>query len=299
MSAPRIRPAHDPDRPAICRFLHDNMSDKFTLAEWDRLFAYRWLREKPDLGRILEDRGEIIGFMGNIYSVRIINDRPEWIVSLSAWYLHKAYRKQGLGRDLMASATENPDMTYTLLNSSARTLHLLPDLGFTVMDDTRYYWTQSGTRQLDVTVPGVTVPGVTVINDWDAVYAGAGERERGYLQDHRALPVRSFLLRVGSRTCLLMCSIVTKKDGRLYYDALYIGDPQLLARNAQAIADALLPDANSVLAVDARFLTNARLDDHARAVTLSVPLSFKTTRLRADQVDNLYTEIQLMNLKLR
>ena len=94
-----------------------------------------------------------------------------------------------------------------------------------------------------------------------------------------------------------MAGKVKKKgDDISYHQLLYADDPGFLARNAVAIAAALLPDETAVMAIDRRLApvqpSNSVIEQIAQ------PRLYKSRRLRPDQIDNLYNEVLLLDQKL-
>lgn len=77
---------------------------------------------------------------------------------------------------------------------------------------------------------------------------------------------------------------------------MYLGDRGLFGRYARAIADSILPAKAAVLSVDRRFVTPGVLPDAVQ--TISVPRFYTAGRMPAEDVDNLYSEIVLLDLKL-
>ena len=77
---------------------------------------------------------------------------------------------------------------------------------------------------------------------------------------------------------------------------MHIGEPGLFAAHAQAVADRLLPPGKAVLAVDRRLLAGHPAD--GRVESIPVARYYKSNRLEPRDVDNLYSELLLLDLKL-
>jgi GNAT superfamily N-acetyltransferase len=281
-----IRPAVAGDIEPICALLHEKMNAKFALERWRRLMTYPWMEDKPDYGRVVEDNGRILGFVGMIYSDRIIEGTRERFVSISSWFLDKSLRGRGLGAGLMAAATDDPQITYTNVTSSDRVLAIVDAVGYRVLDDHRYLWRKRGP------------PGPDLRCEWDAgaIRERIGEDERRLIGDHAGLPVRAALVEAGGRRALMVFSVKQKGEDVTYFDLLHTGDRALLAEHGQALADAILPGGPAVLAADCRFVDGA--PQGAGREALPVPRYFKSTRLAPARIDLLYSELQLLDLKL-
>jgi GNAT superfamily N-acetyltransferase len=282
-----VRPATAADVEAVCRLLHEKMNPRIAPERWRSLMTYRWLADKPDLGRVAVDGGRVAGYVGMVYADRELGGRRERIVNICAWYLDRDYRGRGLGFELMRSATSDPALSYTILTSSARTLPLLGAIGYRVLDAARLLWRRRGPAPagLEVEADGAALPRLL------------DPAARRLLDDHAGLPVRPLLVGAGGEACLVVLSEKLKGDDVAYSDVLHLGNPRLFARLAQAIADRLLPAGKAVLAVDRRLLGGAPAAG-GEVEAIRVPRFFKSARLAPEAIDNLYSELQLLDLKL-
>lgn len=281
-----IRPALAGDIEPICALLHEKMNAKFSHQRWRRLMDYPWMEDKPDFGRVVEDNGRILGFVGMVYADRLIGGARERFVSISSWFLDKSLRGRGLGAGLMAAATEDGQITYTNVTSSDRVLPIVDAVGYRVLDDHRYLWRRKNP-------PG---PGLRCEWDAGAIRGRLGEDEQRLIDDHAGLPVRPALVEAGGRRALMVFSVKRKGQDVTYFDLLHTGDAALLAEHGQALADAVLPDGPAFLAADCRFVDGT--PEGAKREALPVARYFKSTRLAPARIDLLYSELQLLDLKL-
>lgn len=283
---PVIRPARAGDIEPICALLHEKMNAKFSLRRWRRLMDYPWMRDKPDFGRVVEQDGRILGFVAMVYCDRLIEGTSERFVSISSWFLDKSLRGRGLGAGLMAAATEDEQITYTNVTSSDRVLAIVNAVGYRVLDDHRYLWRKRGSPDSDLRC------------QWDAgaIRDQVGGDEQRLIDDHAGLPVRAALVEAGGRRALMFFSVKRKGEDVTYFDLLHTGDGALLAEHGQALADAILPGGPAVLAADCRFAEGP--PEGAEREALAVPRFYKSTRLVPARIDLLYSELQLLDLKL-
>ena len=121
------------------------------------------------------------------------------------------------------------------------------------------------------------------------------DHERTIINDMSSQPLTPFLLRSDGYDNLLFFSIKGKAENIKWYDLMYASDYKHFSAYAQMIADTLLPESPSVLSADGRFVTDpvgATRDE------LPVPRYFKSERVEPHEVDHLYSELQLLDLKL-
>ena len=275
------------DIDAVCDLLHHKMNPQIPVAGWRRLMTYGWLAEKPDLGSVVEDGGRIVGFLGVIYADRQRHGHRFRTGNLTSWYLEKPYRATALGMELLRVATGHGDVVYTSFSSAAKAVPLLRLGGLRPLDSERFIWRRAGEPASG---------GAIVIGAKD-VLPLLDREEKRMLADHAGFAVHPFAIRGPRGDCLVLLSIHEKADNIAYYEALYVGEPEIFALSAQAFADAILPAGPAVLAVDKRFIGNCRVDAETEAIR--VPRYFRPVPgVGAQDIDILYSEIELLDLKL-
>ena len=284
-----VRAATESDIDGICALLHSKMNSKIPLAHWRKLMTYRWLDDKPDYGRIVDADGQVLGFCGMVYSDRLLGSaeagrRTERMVSMSSWYLDRSLRGKGLGRDMLASSIADPMMTYATLTNSPKPLAIQDAVGLRVLEDHRYLWKKKSSRSHDL------------LTDPASIHELVPAHERVVLNDMTSQPVTPFLLRADGCDNLLFFSIKRKAGHVTWYDLMYASDYTHFSVHAQRLADSLLPESPSVLAADGRFVTSPCAN--ATRESLPVPRYFKSERVQPQEVDHLYSELQLLDLKL-
>jgi N-acetylglutamate synthase-like GNAT family acetyltransferase len=283
-----VRLAESRDIQAICSLLHTKMNSKIPMERWRKLMSYEWISEKPDFGRVVESDGEILGFCGMVYADRTLgsDERVERIVSMSSWYLDKTMRGKGLGKAMLKSAIEDPTLTYATLTNSRKPLGIVEALGFRVLEDHRYLWRKQKSA----------VNSINLLHDVTNIKPLVKPFQRKMIDDMVNLPVVPRLLQVDGQQTLLFFSVKRKKDDVLWFDLMYVSDRVLFTRNAQALASVLLTDEPSVLAADGRLVHEP--SSEAEYEPLPVARYFVSQRVEPYELDNLYSELQLLDLKL-
>jgi hypothetical protein len=274
-----VRPARPDDRDDVVELLHSHMSAKIARERWALLFDYPWRpADAPDCGRVLEDGGRIVGYLGATYVDRTIDGRVERICNMSSWYLLRAYRGQGHGRAMALDLTSDPAVTYTDFTATQQVHQmLLAHAGFAILDEERWIVRRSDRA--------------SHIELQDVAPAAAPLSEHAGVRDLRFLEARA-----GAGSCRFAVQVKRKGEGVAYHQLLHADRPELLARHAQAIASALLPADAAVLAMDRRLVPDR--PSGAELEPIAQPRLFKSGRLRRDQIDNLYNEVLLLDQKL-
>ena len=276
---PVLRPARSDDCLEIVELLHTRMNANIPPERWALLLDYPWRPiDAPDCGRVLEDEGHIVGFLGATYVDRLIDGRVLRICNMSSWYLLREYRGKGYGRAMVRDLTADPDVTYTDLTATPQ-VHamLLAHAGFAILDEERWLLRRSANvkRSLAVRDSGTEAP---------------------HLHHHRGFrDLRIIEVATDEGTCTLVLQVKKKQQDIAYHQLLHVDQPSLLARHAEAIATAILPKQPAVLAIDRRLLPIAPAGGEIEVIPQ--PRLFKSRRLRRHQIDNLYNEVLLLDQK--
>jgi hypothetical protein len=277
---PVLRPAQPEDRDEIVELLHTRMNTKIPRERWALLFDYPWRpASAPDCGRVLEHEGTIVGFLGATYVDRLINGVVFRTCNMSSWYLLREYRGQGYGRAMARDLTADPDVTYTDLTATPQ-VHamLLAHAGFAILDDER--WLLRSSEKVK--------PSIAVRNS---------ATEAPQVRDHRGFrDLRIIEIAADDGVCTLVLQVKKKQQDIAYHQVLHVDQSFVLARHAEAIAAAILPEQPAVLAIDRRLLPIAPAGGEIE--TIAQPRLFKSRRLHRDQIDNLYNEVLLLDQKL-
>jgi hypothetical protein len=172
------------------------------------------------------------------------------------------------------------------LTNSRKPLGIVEALGFRVLEDHRYLWRKEK----------AVVTSINLLHDAASIKLLVKPYQREIIDDMANLSVVPMLLQVDGQQTLLFFSIKRKKNDILWFDLMYVSDRVLFTRNAQAVASALLPDEPSILAADGRLVHKP--SSEIEYEPLPVARYFVSQRVEPYELDNLYSELQLLDLKL-
>src|SRR5262245_5002953 len=88
-----IRPATLADAEALAAYCAGALGGSGGAARYRRYFDYRWLADKPDLGVLIEDAGQIRGFIGAIYAHRRVAGQDHTFCNLTSIAVDESHRK--------------------------------------------------------------------------------------------------------------------------------------------------------------------------------------------------------------
>lgn len=285
-----VRPGNHNDIDAICTLLHTKMNPRIPLERWYQLMNYSWTDDKPDFGRVVESDNQVLGYCGMVYADRIVGTteckRKERVVSMSSWYLDKSLRGQGLGRTMLIDCVADPNLTYATLTNSRKPLHIQEKIGFKVLEDHRYLWRRQG--KID--------SALRVIRDVNDIKDSVDADQLKILQDMASLPLTPLLMEAAGQQTLLLLSIKRKAADVTWFDVMHVSDFAHFSSFAQLLANAILETGPYVLAADGRFVVGQQAT--ATVEQLPVPRFYYSHRMEPPEVDNIYSELQLLDLKL-
>jgi predicted N-acetyltransferase YhbS len=253
---------------------------------WNDVLSGRWADPGDTIAVTARDNGTLVGVIGLVKSHRMTSDGRRKIGNLTSWYVLKDYRGQGIGGDIMRKAISRPEETVTNLTSAKGPLELIKRIGFEVLDDQSlcYRPRPSQPNRFEVTHYPLSLGDVLAPQD------------RQILQDHIGLPVYPMAVKTPDGWCVIVVAKHKKHDEYVTWETMYLGQPKLFAQHAHAIAASILPDTGAVLAVDRRFTRDGTEYDYIYYIP--VPRYYTKGRMNPHDIDNLYSEVAMLNMKL-
>jgi len=288
-----IRPAEQTDVDALARFWHENMNSRVPLDRWRSVASPPWYTQPPSHGWIALDGGRIVGAMALVHSTRAIDGRLEKLCNIGSLYVLREYRGRGIARAIARDCSSDESITYFGIDAAPQTRAVLepPEAGYRVLDRERYVWTpRHGREEGDGGFSVRKMPSShCFLNDWTPA-------EQHILEHHLPLGMVPVSARCASGECRLLLWVRNKSSPTLYYEVFYASDYEAFGDLGQQIADHLIPPGTGVLAVDARFYD--RPPPGAEVESLKQARHYKSTRLAPHQIDLLYSEVPLLDLKI-
>lgn len=270
-------------REEVEAFMHASFPRaKWGAEGWTRLLANRWGGAEGEFAVTARDQGVLVGVMGMNDSLRHTPRGPQRYRNLTSWYVLKSHRGIGLGEQLMQCAMADPAVTSTNLTSAKAALPLVDRIGFKILDAQRLVWRQSGAKALPFTLDPLSD-------------AALGAVDKKVLSDHADLNLKPVVVETPDGPLTLVLSVKQKVDAYVTHEVLYVGQPDLLARHAQAVTETLLPEQAAILSVDSRLILGIA---HGTTEAIEVPRFYRGTSMMPAEIDHMYSEIVLMDMKL-
>jgi hypothetical protein len=262
------------DVARVSAFLHEHLDAEVSAERWARAIDVPWSTE---LGYMLLDGEAVVGAQLAWSSERTVGGRPERFCNLGSWCVLPEYRRHSLR--LLRAALADRDCTYTDLTPRPEVVRINERLGFEHLDTTTVLM-----PNLPWPVPGSVSSDPAVLR---ATLTGA-ELQR--YQDHAgAEPARHVVLRKGGRWCYVMFR-VERLRGLPFASILHVSDPDLFARMARPFARHLLLRHRTIATLAEPRVTGRRPWPSV-AISRKPPKMFRSSRLRAADADDLYSEL--------
>lgn len=253
------------------------------------IFEYQWERDEAHCGLILVDGDRTVGFLGMIFSHRMIDDKVEKFCNLTSWYVHKKYRSRAI---FMISALRlMKDYTITDLSPARHVYEIQKNLGFKDLDASGRLLMPVGRRLLQ---PKYAV--TNLMHDTSVIEKKLEAQDLRIFKDHQPYECSHFLMSGRDRYCYIIYTRLKRK--RLAYAHLhYISDSDLFGQAYRDIRKSILSQAKAYfLVIDSRLVKNLKLPVSI-CLPYRAPKQYLSATLKPEQIDNLYSEIVMLNLR--
>lgn len=283
MTAPtgvELRPIMRDDVPLVARFFHQHLNSRLSAAEWASAMVPPWNAASDEHGYLLAADGEVVGANLVYWAEREIDGRPELFCNLAALCVRADHRAHTVR--LLRTALRRRDAHFTDLSPSGNVVEINRRLGFEPLDTTT------------ALVPCVPLPwprGTRLVTGLDEIAGLLTGEDRRVFEDIRgARAARHLVVVRGDEHCYVIYRRDRRKRLPVFASLLHVGNPDvLLATLPRVLAHLLVRDHVLVLLAELRLLGSRR-----PRLSLTIkgrPKMFKSPRLRADQIDDLYSEL--------
>ena len=254
-----------------------------------KIFDYQWQRDETHCGLILVDGDRTVGFLGMIFSRRQINEKMEKFCNLTSWYVHQDYRSRAISMILALHAMK--DYTITDLTPAKNVYTVQNKLGFKDLDAAGRLLLPFGRRLFQAKYSATEL-----IHDLGAIEKKLDGQNLTIFNDHQPYPCFHFLLSGNDRDCYIIYTKLKRK--RIPYVHLhYISDPDLFGIAYRDIRKSILSHAGAYfILIDSRLVKDKKLP-LSICLPYRAPKQYLSATLKPDQIDNLYSELVMLNLR--
>jgi len=254
--------------------------------DWRQLFVDHWKSDEGYFGYILEDEERIVGFLGLIFSRRILNGKEEKFCNITSWVVDEKFRNQSIS--LILPIIKLKDHTLTIHTVSKETYAVARKLGFENLESHLRIIFPLPSFSTLLTFCKVDING----NNFSETLKGQNLQ---IYNDH--LGFKCFHVRIQTHLgeCYLIGIRVYRKK-QAFFQIHHISDSKVFSIFSGRIALSICLHVKTVATiVDERFLqgNSAML---SKAWSLHHPRVYKSGSLMQNDIDLLYSELPVLNI---
>lgn len=276
----QLSPITDADIPAVAAFLHRHLNQRVPAGAWESALRVPWKVDAPNHGYLLRVGDAVVGAYLAFYSERLVDGTPERFCNLGAWCVLPEHRFHG--PRLLKALLAQEGFHFTDLSPSGNVVGINKRLGFQQLDTT---------TALIPNLPLPAMPGrVRIITDRAQLEDTLTGSDLDIYRDHLGTAAaRHLVLSKGDRRCYVIYRRDRRKRLPVFASILYVSDPELFREIGSWFTRHLLRRGVLVTLAELRVVGH-RPPGSVRLVA-GRPKMFRSERLPADQVDNLYSEL--------
>jgi hypothetical protein len=279
-SAVQLEPITGTDVQSVAEFLHAHLNSRVPAANWCAAMTPAW-SDGPNHGFHLRADGAVVGAYLALYSHRTIDGRTEQFCNLAAWCVLEQYRFSSVR--LLKALLAQPGYHFTDFSPSGNVVALNLRLGFVALDTA---------TDLVVNLPWPTRPGRgRVTSNRAAIERTLVGEDLAVFLDHADAPgVKHLLVSNSAGHCHVMFRRDRRKKLPLFASLVHVSNVTVLRQEWRRVARRLLTRRGLPFTLAERRITDFR---PVPSVKLGSPRPkmYRSDRLRADQIDYLYSEL--------
>ncbi len=254
--------------------------------EWRRIFYTPWESSEDYVGYALFDQGNLVGFMGLLFSCRRVNKDTQKFCNITSLIVKKDFRHQTIG--LILKLRELTDYTITNLTPSKSVSEMLKKIGFNVYEE--YFKLFSFSPNI---LSFFNLKRYHVTGDFDSIQKSLSNNDLTLFKDHQLPDCKHLLIYNKNEYCYILYKIFFRKKMKLN-NILYISNMEIFKQNRNWILYQLFKKSRSLVTIIDLRLVNRIPLRFGLKYPLPAPRLFWSKQLHRLEIDNLYTETVLL-----
>lgn len=268
--------------------LQDFNDPYLTEDDWRSIFDYKWDKEEEYCGYGLFDGKEIVGFIGLIFSSRVIEDKTEHFCNMTSLIVKEQYRDYSLF--LIRPILQLKNYTITGITPSGAVYHILKQLGFEELDSRL-----KALLPLKIFKPSRDMDGISLTQDKSLIEKKLKGEVLRIFQDHLPYQCDHLLAYNSDSLCYVIYTRI-EKTKLPYCHIQYISDLSLFSEYSMMIRSEIAKDGRTpFVLVDSRLVKGTKLP-FSYILPFRWRRLYKSSGLKPAQIDNLYSENILLSL---
>jgi len=283
-----VKKVYKDDFEKVYGLLSDFRDPSLEKNQWRQLFINTWGNFEGYCGYGLVARDEIVGFLGTVFSKRYLNGKEYKFCNLSSWIVKPKYRAKSIS--LLWPVLKLKDYTITNLTCAPTLYNLFKKLGFKDLGSFRVIFPPIPPYKLNYGKSKYCI-----IEDQSIINKRLSHNDLLIFNDHINYKCIHIIIAGDNGECYIVATRVRKKGLPFIY-IHYISNlfifTELIYKTALQI---LVKHKSMGIMVDERLLRSQKF---SLAIKNKAPVFkvYKSLSLPPDDIDNLYTELILLNL---
>lgn len=280
-----LRRAKACDFEKIYPLLLEFNNPRLTKDNWRELFVNHWDSQEDYFGYMLIDHAQVVGFLGLIFSDRLINNKIQKFCNITSGIVKKEYRSESLL--LFSSLLKLKDYTVTDFTPSKEVYLILKKFGFKDVE--------TRTR---IIFPLPTIDFLSKCSiefDRNIIKNYLDEKNLKIYCDHLKFKNIYLLIRLGSKNCYAIITKIRRKGfffGRIHY----ISDIAVFSKCIHKVNMKICLHLKVCgLLINEGYLGGNQIK-HSITLKRRYPTMIKSESLEKNNVDTLYSEVLVLNL---
>lgn len=284
-----VKKAQAEDFERIYPLLLEFNNPCLTKDDWRRLFVSHCGTNEGYFGYMLLDQDRVVGFLGLIFSHRLINAKIEKFCNMTSYIIKKEYRGKGLSRLLLSEVVKLKEYTVTTLPPPSKTLRMHIKQGFKELDN-RY--------RVIFPIPSIQVfsDPCSLLFEIEDLKNYFDDVELKVYNDHVLCKCVHLLVKKDEENSYIIAKRIMRR-GLAFIEIHYVSNLPMFIKYIHQISIKIALNLKAWgLLVEERFLKGQKI--RYSIVRRYHPAKlFKSSSLTGDEItDNLYTESLILNV---
>lgn len=283
MSQITIEPVTDNTLAEFASFLHKNLNQSRSSAQWESQLRVHWQDNIPNYGFVLRDKGQIVGGIGAFYKDRIIHERIEKICNITSWCVLDNYRQHSMR--LAMTVINQEGYSFTDFSPTKVVGSTLQFLKFVPLNEEQV---------VILNLPWLPLSRHKVLQNTDDIKKSLSGNALTIYEDHAPFPWLKHVL-IGKPN--QWCHVIIKKrtfKGFPTASIIYLSDKELFDQYHYQLSTYLFLNGYLSTQIERRFIKQPPLLSGIR--TGFNKKLFLSQTLKNEDIDYLYSETIALNI---
>ncbi len=284
-----VKKAMADDFDKIYPLLLDFNNPNLTKEDWKQLFVNHYGGSEDYFGYALFDQDKAVGFLGLIFSARLIDGKAHKFCNITSWIIKEEYRRKGLSRMLFHEVLKLKDYTIITLPPSPKTERMHREHGFKELEDS---------YRLILPVPAISIfsGDYSVVLEQETLRNNLDGEELKIYNDHLLCKCTHILFKTKHENCYMIAKGVTRKK-LPFAEIHYLSNLPVFIKYIDQIKIKLTLSLKVWgLLIEERYLKGARIKYSSTHKFHRAKL-YKSSSLDKNMItDSLYTESLILNI---